>query len=97
MMVQRASKGGLTTLNQLRVFLWLGRQTGAVTARACADGTGVTQSQCSGIFKALENLEHVTIDVAVEWTHGARRSQLVAALTPQGRGWWDILHAEVAA
>lgn len=84
-MVRRASTGGLTTLNQLRVLLWLGSQPGPVTARQCADGTGVTTSHCSGIFKGLENSGIAAIEVRVEWSMGARRSSLVAALTADGR------------
>lgn len=97
MMVKRASKAGLTTLNQLRVFLWLGRQTNPVTARQCADGTGVQQSQAAGIYKALENLGHVSIEVRLEWSMGARRSSLVADITPEGREWLKIIQSEEVA
>lgn len=97
-MVRRASTAGLTTLNQLRVFLWLGRQTNPVTARQCADGTGVQQSQALGIFKALESQGHVSIEVSVEFSYGIRRSQLVVQLTSQGlKRLESILREEVAA
>lgn len=95
-MVKRASKGGLTTLNQLRVFLWLDGQPAAVTARECSDGTGVTPSQCTGIFKALEDMGHVEVEVSVKFSYGVRRSQLVAELTPQGKGWLQMILMEVA-
>lgn len=99
MMVKRSAAAGLTTLNQLRVFLWLGRQAAgtAWTARQVADGTGVTPMQVSGIFKALECLEHATIEVEVIWSKGGRRSSLVARLTDHGTGWLEMINAEVAA